>query len=62
MFESMWNKFSVRLSRSPESATEVISLALYSVLHALIFFFQKLQELESLRISRKTINVTNIIC
>ena len=41
--ESMWNTFSVRLSRSAESATEAISLALHTVSHAgrrkLIYFF-----------------------
>ena len=31
----MWNIFSVCLSRSAESATETISLALHSVSHAL---------------------------
>ena len=33
--KSMWNTFSVRLSRSVESATEAISLTLHSVSHAL---------------------------
>ena len=33
--QSMWNTFSVRLSRSAESGTEAIFLALHSVLHAL---------------------------
>ena len=33
--KSMWNTFSVCLSRSTESATEAISLALHSVPHAL---------------------------
>ena len=35
--ESMWNTFSVRLSRSGEGATEAITLALHSVPHALNF-------------------------
>ena len=33
--KSMWNTFSMRLSRSTESATETISLALHSFPHAL---------------------------
>ena len=35
ILKSMWNTFSVRLSRSTESTTDTISLALHSVSHAL---------------------------